>query len=241
MIQKFLIALLMGSVAFVANAQDTLSVNSSGKSTEEVKKQINKAKDRLVFDFTADILLNRPDSVEMKGLSRGFNVYFMYDLPLGKSRFSIAPGLGIGTSNYYFRSSLSQDSIGTTFTRISDDIDFKKSKIGLTYVDIPLEFRFRSKPNKKGSSWKLAAGFKAGLLIQNKWKYKGEDLSNNGEQVKFKVFGDDNLNRFRYGATIRGGYGMLNAFVYYSLSDLFKDNKGPSLTPLSFGISINGL
>ena len=238
--RKLLMPILFIAAAFSLSAQETKDT-WEGEDPEVVKAKVNKSKDRLVFDLTADILLNRPDSVEMKGLSRGVNIYFMYDLPLGKSNFSVAPGIGIGTSNYYFKSSITSDSTGTQLRPISSDIDFKKSKIGLTYIDIPVEFRFRSKPNEKNKSWKIAAGFKGGILIQDKWKYKGEDLSNNGEDVKFKQFNIENLNKFRYGVTLRGGYGMLNAFVYYSLSDLFETNKGPSLTPLSFGISINGL
>ena len=206
----------------------------------EFKKNINKSKDRLVIDLSYDMLLNLPDSIKTSGFSRGFNAYFTYDIVLGKSKFSVAPGIGIGNNNYFMNYSLSSDSLGTYFNKISDDIDVKKTKIALSYIDIPLELRYRSTKKKKGSSWKLAAGIKAGMMIQNKWKYKGEDLSNNGSEVKFKSYDIENINKFRYGVMMRGGYGMWNVFAYYSLSDVFND-KGPSMTPLSFGISINGL
>ncbi|HUH73421.1 MAG TPA: porin family protein [Chitinophagales bacterium] len=213
----------------------------------EFKKDINKAKDRLVMDFSYDMLLNLPDSIKTKGFSRGFNIYFTYDIVLGKSRFSVAPGIGIGNNNYFMKYAVSSDSLGTYFNKIDSDVAVKKSKIALSYIDIPLELRFRSAPNKKGSSWKLAAGFKAGLMIQNKWKYKGEaitnrgeSIANNSENVKFKNFDIENVNKFRYGVMVRGGYGIVNLFAYYSLSDVFND-KGPRMTPLSFGITINGL
>jgi hypothetical protein len=221
------------------------TLSTQAEDFAELKKRINKSSDRLVMDFTYDMLLNTPDSVEFKGFSRGFNIYFMYDKVLGKSNFSIAGGLGLGTNNYFHNNTITSDTVATYFNRINTNlIDVKKAKIGLTYVDIPVEFRFRSNPNKKDKSWKLAAGFKAGFLIHNKWKYKGEDptvLDGSGEQVKFKQFNIDYLNKLRYGVTLRGGYGMWNAFVYYSLSDLFEDGRGPRMTPLSFGISINGL
>lgn len=243
---KYLLMLLCLTSSQMLSAQDeTVEATSTptAEKTEEFtefKKNINKAKDRLVLDFTYDMALNLPDSIKMKGFSRGFNIYFTYDIVLGKSRFSVAPGLGIGTNNYFHNYSISSDSLGTYFNKIGDDIDVKKTKLALTYVDIPVELRFRSVPNKKGTSWKLAAGFKAGMMIQNKWKYKGEDFSNNGQDIKFKTYNIENVNKFRYGVMMRGGYGIWNVFAYYSLSDVFND-KGPRLTPLSIGISINGL
>jgi len=248
--RKFFILLLCLPVMNMAYAQSETSEQPASTTTVkeektddfiELKKNLNKSKDRLVIDFTYDMLLNAPDSIGIKGFSRGFNIYFTYDIVLGKSRFSVAPGIGIGTNNYFHNSTISSDSVATHFTPIPDDISVKKTKIGLTYLDIPLELRFRSVPNKKGTSWKLAAGIKAGMLLQSKWKYKGEDLAGSGEDVKFKQYDIDFTNRFRYGVLVRGGYGIINAFVYYSLSDIFQDGRAPRMTPLSVGISINGL
>lgn len=234
------------ATASTAFAQDetvnttTTTVESEEKDEMvELKKSLNKSKDRIVLDFTYDMLLNLPDSIKTKGFSRGFNVYFTYDLVLGKSRFSVAPGIGIGNNNFFFKEhSISSDTLGTYFEKLPDGVVAKKSKIALTYIDIPVELRYRSKPNSKGTSWKLAAGFKAGLMIHNKWKYKGESLSNNGEEVKFKFYDIENVNKFRYGVMLRGGYGIWNVFAYYQLSDVFND-KGPRMTPLSIGLSIN--
>lgn len=236
----YLLLTFLFASSLQAFAQDTATVETKVENTDdfiEFKKDINKAKDRLVLDFSYDMLLNLPDSIKTSGFSRGFNAYFTYDIVLGKSRFSVAPGIGIGNNNYFMKYAVSSDSLGTHFNKFSDDIDVKKSKIALSYIDIPLELRFRSKLNKKGSSWKLAAGIKAGMMIQNKWKYKGEDF---GMGEKFKTYDIENINKFRYGVMLRGGYGIVNLFAYYSLSDVFND-KGPRMTPLSFGISINGL
>lgn len=227
-------------------AQETEGVDDLAEDFTELKKRINKSSDRLSMDFTYDLALNMPDSVKTKGFSRGFNIYFMYDIVLGKSRFSLAPGFGLGTNNYFHNNTIASDSTGTYFNPIPSGIDVKKNKLALTFLDIPVEFRFRSKPDAKENSWKLAVGFKAGLLIHNKWKYKGEEVREgptfeDGEEVKFKEFNIDNLNRFRYGITARAGYGVWNVFAFYGLSDLFEDGRGPRMTPLSIGVSINGL
>lgn len=220
-----------------------------------IKKKISKSKDRLVIDFCLmnaiikkDGGVTVPDNFKVSGFSRGINVYFMYDLVLDKKKknphFSIAPGIGFASENYYFKSfgmSWHHDSI-TRFYPLGDSISSKKSKLNTTYLDIPLEFRFRSTPNKKtGWSWKLAAGFKLGFLIGSKWKYKGESLDNSGENLTFKDVKVANMNKLRYGVYLRGGYGMFNLFAYYSLSDAFVANKGPKFRPIVFGLSINGL
>ena len=158
--------------------------------------------------------------------------------------FSIAPGIGVGSENYYFKSfgmKWRNDSV-TSFYRLGDTISSKNSKLNMTYIDIPIEFRFRSTPNKKtGMSWKLAVGFKVGFLVGSKWKYKGEELSNSNINVKLKDIGVANMSKFRYGPMIRGGYGPASLFCYYSLGSAFTAGKGPKMNPIVFGISINGL
>jgi hypothetical protein len=231
--------------------QDSTAVKS--RISPEVKRRINKAKDRLVLDLCMmNAFIEKdggktvPNDFKFGGFSRGINVYFMYDVVLGKktSHFSIAPGIGIASENFYFKRygmSWHQDTL-TRFYPLGDSITSKKSKLNMTYIDIPLEFRFRSTPNRKtGWSWKLAAGFKFGFLIGSKWKYKGEALNNSGENVTFKDIKVANMSKFRYGPYIRGGYGMFNLFVYYSLNNTFVANKGPKMHPIVFGLSINGL
>jgi hypothetical protein len=240
--KKLLFYIITLGMAITGFSED----KDEAKTFEETKAIVNKAKDRLVIDLSVDMLFNKPDSLKVKVFSRGLNAYFMYDVVIAKSHFSFAPGLGIGTNNYYINSSIVSDTNKTYTIPINKDIyDYKKNKISVAYVDIPVELRFRSKPNEKGTSWKLGAGFKAGINISNKWKYKGADLSAdptdvNKDDVKWKQFNLDNIQKFRYGVTLRGGYGMVNAFVYYSLSDLFKSGS-VRLTPFSFGIQINGL
>jgi hypothetical protein len=89
-------------------------------------------------------------------------------LPLAKKKnFSFAAGVGFANENYYFkkyRLNWHKDTI-TKFVPFGDSINSKTSKLGLIYFDIPIEFRYRSKPSAKtGMSWKLAAGFKLGFF-----------------------------------------------------------------------------
>jgi len=236
---KTLFALFFTLATLALFAQDTTNLSSMMKETSQKLKEKNtSSRDRIVVDIFFDNWLHNEDSLQTKWYSRGFNAYFMYDILLGKKAlFSVAPGLGVGTNNVFHNSALSVDTNGTELVKRTDD--YKRNKIGLAYVDIPVELRFRSKPNAKNKSFKVALGFKAGILIDSKTKVRKEDAF--GEMKVYKEKRLDNLNLFRYGATFRVGYGPFNLFAFYSLSKLFEKDRGPEITPFSVGFSINGL
>lgn len=213
---------------------------------QAVKKGASKldTRDRLIFEFTHDRWLNKPDEVDIKWYSRGFATYLMYDIALGKSpNLSVAPGFGIATYNVFNNSLISKDTDGKTiFTQIPDSIDYKKNKLVTSYLDVPLEIRMRTKPNSKNNkSFRLAVGARVGLLINGHTKYKGKDLTGGNSDVKFKNLLVPNINKFRYGLSGRIGYGNINVFGYYSLSPLFEKDKGPEINQFSVGISFNSL
>lgn len=251
--QKTILAILLCMVSIVTlQAQDDNSKKEEEKKNKgvspEVKAKVNKAKDRILVEFGLNQLINKPSDLKVSAFSRSFNAYFTYDVVLAKSRFSVAPGIGIGTDNFYHKkngiawanNTQLKDTI-TSFPVLPDSVTAKKSKLGLVYFDIPIEFRYRSKPNKKQTSWKLAAGFKLGFLLASKWKYKGEDLQTGTGDVKFKEFKVDNINRLRYSVYLRGGYGIFNLYVNYQISSIFQKNNGPQMYPLQFGFAICGL
>lgn len=245
---KYFFTVLFFFAATILTAQETGEITDDIKTTTEkaqeavanLKPKNSGSRDRIVFDLTFDQWLHDEAGLKLKWHSRGFNTYFMYDVQLGKKKklFSVAPGLGVSTSSIFHNALLAEDSINGTDLIIRTD-DYKKNKLGLTYIDIPVELRFRSTPNAKNKSWKFALGFKAGVLIDGKTKSKEEDANGNMKIYKEKRYSD--LNRFRYGATVRFGYGPFNFFGFYSLSKLFQNGKGPDITPFSVGISINGL
>lgn len=248
-----LLALCTTTVAF---GQQENKVTPPKGISEQVKKRVISARDRVVIDLCMmnaivkkDGGVTVPNDFKLGAFNRGINVYFMYDVAFGKKKivknFSIAPGIGVGSENYYFKNyklTWHYDSL-TRFKPLGDSISSKNSKLNMTYIDIPIELRYRSEPNKKtGMSWKIAVGFKFGFLVGSKWKYKGEDPNKgtNGESVTIKDIGVANMSKFRYGPTIRGGYGPVSLFAYYSIGSAFT-TKGPKMNPIVFGISINGL
>lgn len=232
---SLLVLLMLGAVGLNAQAVDT----TSGSSTEMVD-EVDPSRDRIIMNIHWDGWLGAPDSLNIKGLSSGVGFHFYYDIPLGSDNFSFATGVGMSWSNYYNNSLFSYDTAqNTIFTPFTDSITFKKNKLVISYLEIPVEFRFRTDP-KKGNSFKVAIGFKGGYTLSDHTKYVGEDyILSTDDEIKYKNYRTKNLSNLQYGPTFRIGYSKVNVEAYYGLSEIFEEGKGPSGTPLTIGISFN--
>lgn len=222
----------------------SLGIITGSSWAQENGEEYQGSRDRLVLDLNWNGWINTPDSVSVDWYSRGLNAYFMYDLQFGNSTFSLAPGIGLGFDNIYHNAQFSAtDSMGTLILPIPDSIDYKKNKFSTIYLDIPLELRFRSKPNSKNKSFKIGAGVKLGLLISSYTKFAGEGNTFGipQDEVKLKIYKVPNMEKLRYGLTARVGYGPFNLVGFYGLSKLFEDGKGPGMSPITIGFSFNGL
>lgn len=186
----------------------------------------------LLFEFGYAMLQNgSPEGVDIATFrSRTANIYYMYDFKLFGSKYiSFNPGFGAGFDNYMFENSLSPERQGDSalvFVNVrqtletfegNTDINLQKTKLAATYFDIPMEFRFRTKPSK--NSFRLAVGGKVGFLLDSKTKVKYEV---SGDDYKRKSKTNFGLQRFRYGVHARIGFGSVNLFGYYALSELFE-------------------
>lgn len=224
------------------------SLSFAQKTVEEKNDSINEAKlaneprDRFMFNLTFDNVFHKEtNGFKSQWHSRGVGLYYMYDIPIKKSRVSIAPGLGFRHSSLYHNSFMTEDATGTSFTAIADykdNDDFKKHKLATNYIEIPVELRFFSKPGKNGKVVKAAVGFRGSfkLTAVNKETNKENDY-----YKKFKTKGFKDVNTFQAGPTLRIGYGGFNVFAYYGVLGVFKKDKGPDLAPFSIGISITSL
>ena len=218
-------------------------------------------KDAILLNIYTDIWQTTDSSMTISPYSPGFDVYGMYSIAFGKSKFSFGFGLGVSTHNLRsdatpqneikWNADSSQNILtgNTIFSRIPDyvnnnEIKYDNNKLTLTYFDIPLELRYK-KENKKGNVIKFAIGGKAGYLLSSHTKYRGtkyegsiSDPDLGTADIKYKTYKIKNLESLRYGLTVRFGYGLVNIFGYYSLSKLFKKDKGPEMYPISAGICI---
>lgn len=202
---------------------------------EETKKKFT-----IGLDVFADLWQDVPkEQLEASTINPGVNIFGTYNYMFGKSNISLSPGIGLGIHNLFNKSLVRtpNDSTVTYFEKISDTIDYRKSKLVVTYLDIPIELRYKSE-----GGFRLAAGFKFGFLIHSHTKYKGADFlegeTSDDDPVIYKKGKINYLETTRYGFTARIGYKWLNLWGYYQLSTLFEKGKGPEMYPISIGLTL---
>ncbi len=178
-----------------------------------------------------------PEGFRARTINQGASVFMMYNLQMGESLHSFSIGLGIRSVNMYTNSRVEDvkgDSIifkliPNTFT---NTVEYKRTKINMTYAEIPLEFKFKFE-----SGFKFGVGFKGGWLIDSKEKYVGtREDTGTWEKVKQKDI--NYLEDFAFGATVRVGYKFISLFGYYQITKVFEVSRGPELYPISVGITI---
>ena len=206
--------------------------------------------DHVLMQFSNDSWLDAPDSIDSKrkGTSRGGNVYFMLDKPFKSNpKFSVAFGLGVGTSHMFF-SKLNAEINGLVpvlkFNALDTAEYFKKYKLSTSYLEIPVELRFSLRPEKPNKSFKIALGAKVGTLINAHSKGKtlkdasGNTINDYTEKISSKSY----FNNRRIAATARIGYGIFSIFGSYNISSsIFKDKVAANVKLLQVGLTVSGL
>lgn len=223
----------------------------------QVLSETTKRKFSVGVDVFTDIWQYEVDPLYMpakfspRTINQGATVFFMYNMQLGESLSVLSAGLAIRNHNMYTNSVIINVKSDTIVFNAIDELptaqrtkplDYQRSKINLTYLDLPIEFKYRSK-----GGFKLGVGFKVGYLIDSKQKYVGEwpvSFNFSEEEVKFNKVNDkskriNQLEKWAYGVTLRVGYKWISVFGYYQFSKIFETRRGPSIYPVSVGISIS--
>jgi hypothetical protein len=198
------------------------------------------SRDYVMLQAGLDGWSNLPDSIKTGGISRAFNAYLCYDFPITKSNFSFAVGLGVASSNIYFKNqSIILDDTSTTILFKPEVVDYKKFKFNTTYLEAPFELRYFSNSANRNKGIKAAIGLKVGTLISAHTKSK---RGINNKPVVEKVSTKRYVESYRYSATLRVGYGNFSVYGQYGLSNVFRVNNGPvNVRPYQIGICISGL
>lgn len=198
------------------------------------------SRDYVMIQFGYNGLQNIPDSVTLGGVGRTASLYVCYDFPIQKSNFSFAAGVGISSSNFYLKNQ--QIIINDTTTQIQfvpENIDYKKYKYNLTYVEAPFELRYFENKSNRNEGIKAAIGLKVGTILSAHTKAK---YTINNKPVIEKVNTKRFIETWRYSLTARVGWGNFSIYGQYAINNLFKLNTGPvNVKPYQIGICISGL
>lgn len=236
---------LLFSFAF---SQDTLKSTIPSDNHKTIKLP-NRPGDHLMIQFSSDHWTGMSDSISshQKGFSRGFNAYFMLDKPFKSSpKFSIGFGLGVSTSNIFFKREnidLKTTSTQLPFTAVDSTNHFKKYKLATTFLEVPLELRYTSKPLEPDKSFKVALGVKVGQVVNAHTKGKVLQDKNNNTIINYIQKENSNrlINGTRFMGTARIGFGIFTLFGDYQLSNILKDGAGPAMHLYQIGLTLSGL
>lgn len=167
-----------------------------------------------------------------QGKSMEFDLNF-YELNIGlaKNYVGLVSGLGLSFNSYRFENPYTLHKGPQMTEAVPLDTDgLSKTKLALSYLNVPLLLEFQIPVNQNEGRVFLNAGLIGGVKLGSHTKVKRGD-------TKDKDRSGFNINSFKYAATARIGYKDISLFANYSLTPLFQSGKGPELTPFTVGIS----
>jgi hypothetical protein len=149
------------------------------------------------------------------------------------SAFRIYAAGGFDWTNLRLRESVTVLRGQPSLSYTQDDIKYKKNRLSTTYIRLPVAFDFRTHDDDDGRRFHIVAAAEMGVLISSSLKQESKEK---GDQ---KLSGDFNFAKFRYGASLRAGYGAIGVFAKYYFNDMFENSPAQrGLKDFSFGMSL---
>jgi len=172
--------------------------------------------DQFYFAVTYNLLANRPAGLTQNKFSSGFKAGFLRDMPINKARtVAIAAGVGLTYDNYNENMAITGTAENGVYNIINSNENYSKNKFSQLAFDVPIEFRWRTSTYQSHKFWRIYTGIKFSYLLYDKSVFNSE---NNNVEIK----GNNDFNKFQYGAYLSSGYNTINLYAYYGLNPLFK-------------------
>jgi hypothetical protein len=207
-----------------------------------------RTQDHLVIQLAYIGWSGAPDSINLRALNRGFNIYFMLDFPFKASpQFSVGLGAGISTTNMYFKDTYidiaGRKESELSFQDVSDTTHYKKYKLMNSFLEAPVELRFVNDPAHPKRSFKAGVGLKIGTMLSA--VVKGKTLQNGSGQTLLTITEKEKSRKFfnstRLSLTGRVGVGNFSIFASYQINAYIKEGLGPDIRPYAIGLQLSGL
>ena len=147
------------------------------------------------------------------------------------NQWGIVTGLGIRWVRYHLKGNhYFEEENDYTHLRIDDnDWEFKKSKLGITTLNVPLLLEWKTRNNGLYLSAGAVCSFKT--ASSSRIYYVDE----RGRKQKEKVDTGMTLRPVTFDILVQGGIRDVGIFSRYSPVSIFEKNKGHELYPLTFG------
>ena len=175
-------------------------------------------------------------------------------IQFGSHHIGLVTGLGLEFRNYLLANNvaLQYDNDSTWAVQVNEPA-FKKNKLRQTGLRMPLLLEINTKRapmptaddvrSGKATSFSRKGNFHMAVGVIGTWYFDTMYKTKyrlDGETKKDRSGGGYNLEPLAASATLRIGYGGLNLFAEYGLTQLFKTDRGPELTPVTVGLTLIG-
>ncbi len=189
-----------------------------GFSQEDFQKY---REDQIYFSVYYNSLGNELDNFKENKFSSSFNVGFIRDIPISKSRnLALGIGIGYGINSFNNNMKLASNNQNSIVLLSSRDIP-KKNIFNFSEIQFPLEIRWRNSSPTSYKFWRIYAGLKYSKVLQSSFTHDSFM-----ENYKLKSVP---VNLDQLGFTLNIGYNTWNIGLYKSLRPFF--NKKISSLP----------
>ncbi len=162
--------------------------------------------------------------------SKSSNVNFwlvQQKMNLDQHRWNLKYGIGLQMYNFRFEQPISFRNTGASLVYI-DSKTFKKDKLFVEYLTVPVQLNYQPYPEKKKSFY-ASAGLSLGYLIGS----RNKQISAHKE----KFNGNFNLNDYQVAGIGEIGIGGIHLYASASVTNLF-DNKLTKLYAYPFALGV---
>ena len=153
-------------------------------------------------------------------------------IKIGSGIFNIEHGLSFDFNHYSFQNKVKFRSDSLEQFYIDPTANIEKSRLFISRMTLPLMLHFETNPNKLSKSFHFGVGAYASVRLGSNLLMRGSG------RYKEKISDNFGLNDFTFGLRAEMGFGPINLYATYSLSEMFKPGQGPNLTPFSVGFSV---
>ncbi len=152
--------------------------------------------------------------------------------------FGLSSGLGIQWTNYHLSNDIILEHGNDRLEWQEADFNLRTNRLRVFQLNVPLMMELQLQDANTWSRFYFSAGVQAGFRLRSHTKVEYRD--ENGSKQTDRKRDDFHLTPIRMDAIGQVGWGRLNFFATYALNSMFKDDRGPELSPFSIGIRLIG-